>query len=31
MGRYENAMNFFGHQTGTRFLEAADGVLKELA
>lgn len=31
MGRYENAMNFFGRQTGVRFLEAADGVLRELA
>lgn len=30
MGRYENAMNFFGRDTGVRFLMAAEEVLKEI-
>ena len=30
MGRYENAMNFFGHDTGTRFIQAAGEVLEQI-
>ncbi|HQP96039.1 MAG TPA: neutral/alkaline non-lysosomal ceramidase N-terminal domain-containing protein [Myxococcota bacterium] len=30
MGRYENAMNFFGHDTGTKVLQAAVTVLDRL-
>jgi hypothetical protein len=31
MGRYENAMNFFGHQSGLKFRDAALEVLTDLA